>query len=712
MCGPLGSNCEAVQRRQEWCRKRSASSARVLGIAALAIVSFSSCAPAGDPSSGPDEQATAELPSILLVTLDTTRADAVGFESDHVETPALEALAARGARFAQAYATAPLTLPSHVSMHTGLYPRDHGIHENSRVFDRGEALLAPRLRERGYRTAAFVSALPLARQFGLHAGFERYDDAFGSANERRATDTTDLAVELLRETGSAPMFLWVHYFDPHDPYDPPEPFRSRYAGNPYLGEIAYMDSELGRLVAAFETSAAERPWRILVVGDHGEGMGDHGETFHGNLLYQGVMRVPLVIAGSELAKGRVVTEPVSIRRVHHTILGWASVDSAEQERSPESAGLLDGGAETVFAEGMKPFLEYGWEPQVMAVEGSVKAIWAGRLEVYDLAVDPREARDLAGEVELDAGLLAELREYAVPGRSDGERQVDEDTRARLAALGYTSGEGSSPRRPDAPAPRDMAHLFADLDLGSGLFLQHRYEEAIPVLERLARADPGNVTVHLRLAVARSVLGQTERAEQSFERARALASDSADVRHYLGLHYLRLGRLADAERLLAEVLGTSPDRLPTLEALAEIRARQGRLDEAADLVEQAMALATSPSPRLLVLAGELGMARGDTTVARDAFERARVLQGEAFAHHLELGVLYLAERRFVEARDSLDRVPSGHPARAMALFKRAQVSVLLGESDREQRVAEAWRNADAEVRDLMLSERLFAGLAFD
>ncbi|HUP25597.1 MAG TPA: tetratricopeptide repeat protein, partial [Thermoanaerobaculia bacterium] len=499
------------------------------------------------------------------------------------------------------------------------------------------------------------------------------------------------------------------------PYDPPEPFRSSYAGNPYLGEIAYMDSQLGRLVAAFETRAADRPWRILVVGDHGEGLGDHGETFHGNLLYQGVMRVPLVIAGSDLAKGRVVAEPVSIRRVYDTILGWASVGSATQPHPPGPGGLLDGNAETVFAEGMKPFLEYGWQPQVMAVAGSFKAIWAGRLEVYDLAVDPRETRDLAGEVELDAGVLAglqELQEYAVPGRSDGERRVDEDTRARLAALGYTSGETSPAQRRDGPAPREMVHLFADLDLGSGLFLQHRYGEAVPVLERLTRADPGNVTVHLRLAVARSVLGQTELAEQSFERARALALDSPDISHYLGLHYLRAGRLADAERLLTEVLATSPDRLPTLEALAEIRARQGRLDEAADLVEQAMALATAPSPRLLVLAGELGMTRGDTALARDAFERARDLQGDSFAHDLELGVLYLAERRFVEARDALDRVPPGHPARAMALFKRAQVSVLLGESDREQRVAEAWRNADAEVRDLMRSERLFAGIALE
>ncbi len=238
-------------------------------------------------------------PSILLVTLDTTRADSIGFESDAVETPALDALAARGVRFKQAFTTVPMTLPSHTSIMTGLYPSEHGIRENSRFLDEERSLLAERLRQEGYSTAAFISGYPLKRRFGLARGFDHYDDDMGKGNaERAAGPTTDQALAYLETKLRGPVFVWVHYFDPHDPYAPPEPFASRYASAPYLGEIAYMDHELGRLIEAFERRLDGGESKIVVVGDHGEGLGDHGELFHGNLLYSGVMRVPLVVAGS------------------------------------------------------------------------------------------------------------------------------------------------------------------------------------------------------------------------------------------------------------------------------------------------------------------------------------------------------------------------------------------------------------------------------
>ncbi len=271
----------------------------------------------------PRDASPRQPPSILLVTLDTTRADRLGLETDVVETPALDALAARGQVFSQAYATAPMTLPAHTSILTGRYPSEHGIHENGRRFTDSESLMASRLQQRGYRTAAFVSAFPLAAEFGLASGFDRYDDDFGDDNaERPANQTTDLALAYLERGGVGPLFLWVHYFDPHEPYEPPEPFRSRYPEDPYLGEIAFMDQELGRLVNAFEARFEATPYRILVAGDHGEGLGDHGEALHGNLLYQGVMRVPLIVVGSGISAGMVAV-PVSTRRIFDTILSWA-----------------------------------------------------------------------------------------------------------------------------------------------------------------------------------------------------------------------------------------------------------------------------------------------------------------------------------------------------------------------------------------------------
>jgi arylsulfatase A-like enzyme len=255
----------------------------------------SACGDASAPRSPSGAPGTP--PSILLVTLDTTRADAIGPEAEGVATPAFDALAAAGRLFRQAYATVPETLPSHASMLTGLYPAGHGVRENGRRLGR-EAVLAERLRERGYRTAAFVSSFVLARRFGLDRGFEVYDDELPAGGvERSAVDTTERALTFLEGPQDAPLFVWVHYYDPHAPYEPPEPFRSRYSDNPYLGEIAAMDAQLGRLVAAF-ARRARGPVASVVVGDHGEGLGEHDETGHGKLVYQSTMRVPLAIAMS------------------------------------------------------------------------------------------------------------------------------------------------------------------------------------------------------------------------------------------------------------------------------------------------------------------------------------------------------------------------------------------------------------------------------
>ena len=209
---------------------------------------FAGCGTGAKPA--PATRDSSARPWILLVTLDTTRADAIGPDQARVETPAFDALARRGVRFRQAYATVPETLPSHASILTGHYAAGHGVHENARPLPREQALLAERLQQAGYRTAAFVSSFVLARRFGLARGFDVYDDELPAGQvERTAAETTARATAFLAEASAQPLFVWVHYYDPHHPYSPPEPFRSRYAKNPYLGEVAAMDAELGRLVA-------------------------------------------------------------------------------------------------------------------------------------------------------------------------------------------------------------------------------------------------------------------------------------------------------------------------------------------------------------------------------------------------------------------------------------------------------------------------------
>ena len=643
-------------------------------------------------------KAESPRPSILFVTLDTTRADAVGPEARGIETPSFNALAARGRRFRWAYATVPQTLPSHTSMLTGLYPAGHGVHENARHVAENQLLISERLHNAGYRTAAFVSSFALARRFGLARGFDIYDDELpGGRPERTARETTDRVIEFLRTPAKQPLFLWVHFYDPHYPYTPPEPFRSRYPKQPYYGEVAAMDEQLGRLAAAFQQQV-KGPVAIVLVGDHGEGLGEHGEQQHGDLLYQATMHVPLVMIGPRVHPG-VGDAPVSTRRIFHTILDWAGIDTANS--------LLREEGEVAVGEAMKPFLDYGWQPQVMAVDGTRKAILAGKLEVYDVASDPNEMHDLAAGASLSRQARAALQEYPIPSmdaQQSASNLSDEEHR-KLAALGYVSSVAKPVVRPDAPRPADMAPMFPILDEAARLFVQEQYAKAIPLLEQILGRDPNNLDAALRLATSHSALGHEQAAFAAYRRAEVIAPNSADVRTYMALHYARTAEWPKAVPMLERIVAETPDKVPALEALALLRERQGQIEEAMRLRQKVYTL-RSPTPAELSRLGEMQMALGQTAPAIDSFEKARALEGASFKHDTELGVLYLASQRFEDARLALDRVRPNDPSYPMALFKRAQVSVLLHEPDASARIAAARTHADATTRELISRERLF------
>ena len=648
-------------------------------------------------------------PSILLVTLDTTRADAVGPEARGVTTPAFNAIVARGLRFRHAYATAPETLPSHASMMTGLYPAGHGVHENARYLSEAHPVLAARLQEAGYRTAAFVSSFVLARRFGLARGFDVYDDTLPSGHvERASRDTTGKVLAYLAQASTQPLFLWVHYFDPHTPYAPVDPPEG--SATPYLGEVAAMDAQLGRLVQAFEHHVARAGGSpaIIVAGDHGEGLGDHGEFQHGNLLYQSTMHVPLVIVEPG-ATPRSVDAPVSVRRIFHTALGWAGLESAHTLGGGDSLPRrsFGEGGEIVLGEAMKPFLGYGWQPQIMAIAGRQKAILAGRTEVYDVIDDPGEQKNLGAGANLPLELRKALDEYPVPSpdAARAPENLTDEARRSLASLGYVSASAPPVVRKDAPRPADMVGLFEIIEKASGLFVREQYVQVIPLLEKILAADPHNLDAMLRLATAHSSLGHDAKALDAFKRAAAIAPRSSDVRTYLALHYARGKDWQEAVPLLERTVAETPERLPAVEALAVVRERQGRIADAITLRQKAAALRT-PAAADLVRLGQLAMQAQQTQLAIESFEAARASMGKTFAHDLELGVLYLAAGRYAEARDALDRIPASHAEYPMVLFKRAQVSVLLKEPDSAARIARARERADRTTRGLIAKERLF------
>ncbi len=648
-----------------------------------------------------------ERPAILLITLDTTRADRLGIETSRVKTPHLKALADRGLYFTQAYSTTPTTLPAHTSMLTGLYPTDHGIRENGRRVGGQLMVLATRLQGLGYHTAAFVSGFPLTQQFGLARGFDKYDDAFaGNAVERSAAATTNAVLKYLELEHTAD-FLWVHYYDAHAPYEPPEPFLSQYPDSPYSGELAFMDGEVGRLLSAFETRFSEQPRKIIVVGDHGEGLGDHGEALHGNLLYQGTMRVPLIVAGDGIAPGSI-DRAVSVRQVFDTVLEWAGVKG---ERS-----LLGSKREPVLAEALKPYLQFGWQPQFMVVLDGIKMIQSGDIEVFDLQADPGETDNLVGSIDLAPELQGAISAYSSRALEEPNSQAEtqaalsQETVERLASLGYVGTSGRPVLRNVAPNPRDMVHIYRDLDIGSGYFTSQNYDAAIEVFSRIMDVDPYNFMAAMRLAVAHSVTDQREQAQEFFERARSINPSSIDLRHYHAMHYMRNRQWSLAEPLFESVLAEMPDRLPTLQGLVSIYAQQGKDEQAIQLLEKVVKIKDSPGTELVHL-GKMQMARGYTKAAISAFEQASEILGRRFKLDLELGVLYLADRQFSKAALSLDKVSRLHAAYPMALFKRAQVSVLLKEADSEARVRRAWQHADNTTRRLIVAEKLFRNMNY-
>ncbi len=624
----------------------AAAAALSLSIAAAAC-SDRTAAPAPEPL---------PRPSILLVTLDTTRADSIGPEAAGISTPAFNALAARGLRFRQAYATVPETLPSHVSMMTGLYPAGHGVHENARPVAAAHALLAELLQGSGYRTAAFVSSFVLARRFGLARGFETYDDELPDrAAERDSAATTDRALAFLSTPSPAPLFLWVHYFDPHAPYVPPDAFRGPFREKPYLGEIAAMDAQIGRLVAGIRTPGARsgrhrgrgrsrrgpgRPRRVparqpAVSVDHaraaGAGRAGRGARGHGR---PGQHAPPLPHPARLGGPRRVAT------------------------------ACAAPSAEVVLGEAMKPFLEYGWQPQTMAVEGTRKAILAGTLETYDLAADPREERATwALARRCRPRSRAALEDYPVPSLAGAAGARRPWTTRR--AGGWPASATSAPARPRSSAATPRARpTWCISSTSSSRPPRCSSRSGMPRRSRCSSAsaqkDPHNLDAALRLATAHSSLGRDRAGAGRLQDGRA---DSAAVggRADVPGAALRPRRGLGAGGAAARAPGRRAAGPAAGGRGAGAHPRAAGADGRRDRAAPADSRARAPLRRRSSSGwGSWRCGDGQTGVAIDAFERARAQAGPPFRHDLELGVLYLAARRLPEARAALDRVPAAHP----------------------------------------------------
>src|SRR5262245_14203684 len=379
----------------------------------------------------------------LLITIDTLRADHLGcYGRADASTPAIDRLAKEGVLFEQASTCVPLTLPSHASILTGTYPAFHGAHNNgSYKVDDSAVMLAEVLRERGHRTGAVIGAFPLASRFGLAQGFDTYDDTLPQEREgqigyrqRPADQVSGAGLRWLESTGGKPFFLWLHYFDPHVPYAPPEPFTARFRGRPYDGEIAFVDEQVGRVLERIRRPDLASNTLVVLMSDHGEGLGEHGEWTHGVFLYESTLRVPLVLAlPGVVPAGRRVGQPVRSIDVLPTVLELLGVPAPGDVQGESLRPLYDGGAAPprfVLAETKAPRENYAWSDLDAIRVGGLKFIRAPRAELYDLSVDPGET------------------ENRFPARPDDASRLASELEHRLADAARHAPEGTGPREPD------------------------------------------------------------------------------------------------------------------------------------------------------------------------------------------------------------------------------------------------------------------------
>ena len=519
---------------------------RTIALAATMTAS-AACAPTAPPAAPPEPAR-----SVLLVTIDTLRADRLGCYGDAAaRTRRLDALAAEGTLFERAYTPAPITLPAHASLFTGLIPPAHGVRGNGAfALAPGKPTLAEVFRDRGRRTAAFVGGFPLVRRFGLDRGFGHYDDRMAKTPgvhyefaERRAAEVVDSALAWLA-ANPGPAFVWVHLFDPHAPYDPPPAFAS---ADPYRGEIAAVDPAVGRLLDAWD--ARPEPDVVAVTSDHGEAFGEHGEVSHSLFVYDVTLRVPLLLRGAGVPRGRRETRAASLVDLAATLLALAGAPAALPGTS-----LLAGGERPLYAETLTPRLDFGWSDLRSIRDGRHKLIRAPRPELYDVAADPAESRDLASSDGATVARLSAALDAALEAAGDAHarRAVDPETAERLAALGYVQGgaEGGS-----GADPKDKVEVAARIARAAGPFPDHA--SAVAAYRAIAALDPEVPVVNFRLADALLRSGRAREAIPLYEKVVAAGPRSADPFVGLATALAETGRLADAARALEAALRVDP-----------------------------------------------------------------------------------------------------------------------------------------------------------
>ena len=611
---------------------------------------------------------------VMLITVDTLRADALGvYGGTSAATPWMDRLATGGVRFDSAHAHNVVTLPSHANILSGRYPFVHGVRDNAGFrFPQSLDTLATILKARGYRTGAFVSAFPLDARFGLSRGFDEYDDhltdtarpAFLEA-ERAGTETVARARAWLARGAGRPAFCWVHLYEPHFPYAPPEPFASRYRTNPYAGEVAAADAEVGTLVEPILSAGTNARMVVVLTSDHGESLDEHGEATHGVFAYEATLRVPLIFYASGVLQPAVRTDAAQHVDILPSILDLLSMPEPPALEGHSLVGRQTAPAPSYF-EALSGMLNRGWAPIRGVIDRGLKYVDLPIPELYDLATDPHEQHNLAAARPEDAQALRTLLSR-FPDQLPLAAVEDAATRERLRSLGYASGGGTSRKhytRDDDP--KRLIGIDRDLQQIVDLYLGGNRAAALEKARVFANHQPTMPIAWLHLAQLEREAGNLKRAIDALERAHNLNPANTQIASLLGGYLTQDGRAQDAAALLAPYANRPDTDVDVLTTLALARARLGATEEALALLSRART-EDPGSAALFVNEGTVQLMAGRREAARSAFEQALARDPGTARAHSSLAAIAIDEGQLDVAIPHWRAAVAADPAEYAPIF---------------------------------------------
>jgi arylsulfatase A-like enzyme/Tfp pilus assembly protein PilF len=650
--------------------------------------------------------------NVVLITIDTLRADHLpAYGYTHISTPALDRLAKESLVFEDAFAHVPMTLPSHSSILTGKLPISHGVEDNAGfVLDPKATTLAEILKKNGYETAAFISAFVLDSRFGLNQGFDLYSDSFDltqgpldNSEVSRRADATEAEVDTwLRKRGGQKFFLWVHYYDPHDPYDPPEPYHTQYKTAPYDGEIAYTDHVMSKLISDLEKSKSMDRTLVVLTGDHGESLGEHMERTHSLFIYNATLHVPLMIRLPGV-KARRINGVVRHIDIAPTILEWLGFVPPAEMEGKSLIPLIQGkekSGRTSYSESMFPELHYGWSPLKSLTTNEYRFVEAPTPELYDRKTDPNDTKNIYHDRQSIAESLRkqlqQIIQSASTSGSSSRKTPDAETAEKLRALGYTTSSVTPTAESRRIDPKDKMSLLEKLSEAHAQLLASNYQSVVEITSSILNEDPQIVDAHYMQADALLHLKQNDRALDQMLATVQIKPDHLQTLYNLALFYELQANFEESERWYLQLLKYAPDHVSGNLNLAGLYLQSNHPEKAKPYLsritktyEDAARTTTSSENRELLLEklAEIYYKSGQPEQSEKSLKEAIALNPKRPSLHFHLGVIYQEKNQLPEAASEYVAETKVDPKNLRALFN---LGVVYHSMNRSQDAAACFR----------------------